>query len=436
MRKTAWLCSLLAAALVITAAGPGWADIKPGDIITKDNMAEAEEYLIPLTRWMLNVGMPMEIIETRHWEWPKKFKEATEKYAGQVKISEDGRDIYNYVSGAPFPEIDINDPLAGFKIMWNVQQKPWYIDNVGTEWIVELINSKGEIERTYGSSFWRRMMWTGRMYNEPMPVIPHNPPIRYTEQWGPIFIPNDLKGAGVLNFQYLPADQPDDSYMYLPELRRIRRISAANRSDAFWGTDFDIDSIWSWNAKLNYWTFRLLAEKEILELIHSGKYGDRSLWCFPRDGTQGIKAGLPCSKWEKRKVWIVEGIPTGYSQYAYSKKLIYADQELLGNPMLENYDQAGELWKFFFNVFNVTKSPYPGYPARPLEGGNYNYTDEWPFAPNGMMGDVQLNHVSPWDAPSGYSKPMDWRNEWYFNENVRINTPETFTISYLIQSAR
>jgi len=436
MRKTIWLYSLLAAALVISSAGLGWADVKPGDTVTKENMAQAEDLLIPLTRWMVNHGMPMKVIETRHYEWPKAYKEATEKYSGQVKLSEDGREMFNYVAGAPFPSIDINDPLAGYKVMWNVQQKPYYIDNVGTEWIVELINVKGEIERTYGSAFWRRMMWTGRLYNDPKPVVPHNPPLRYTEQWGPVFIPNDLKGAGTLNMQYLPADVPDDSYMYLPELRRVRRLSVSNRSDAFWGTDYDIDSIWAWNAKIGYWNFRVLAHKQILELVRSGKYGDRSIWCAPRDGQHGFVAALPCTKWEKRWVWIVEGVPTGYSQYAYGKKIVYADEEMLGNPMLENYDQGGELWKYFFNVFDITKKPYDGYPSRPLEGAKYNYTDEWFFAPNGMMGDVQLNHASPWDAPSGYTKPADWRNEWYFNESVRINTPETFTISYLIQSAR
>ena len=76
------------------------------------------------------------------------------------------------------------------------------------------------MERMYGSQFWRRMMWTGRLYTDPKPIVPNNPPMRYTEQFGPLFIPNDLKGAGVLNTRYLPTNIPDDSYMYLPELRR------------------------------------------------------------------------------------------------------------------------------------------------------------------------------------------------------------------------
>ena len=148
--------------------------------------------------------MPISIIATKKVEWPKAYRDATEKYASQVKLSADGRNIYNYVAGSPFPVIDPADPLAGFKLMWDHEQRPYIIDNIGTEWIVELINSKGELERKYASSFWRRMMWSGRLYTDPKPVIPHNPAVRYTEQWGPMFVPEDLKGAGVVNYRYLP----------------------------------------------------------------------------------------------------------------------------------------------------------------------------------------------------------------------------------------
>jgi hypothetical protein len=260
---------------IVSVTFSGWAsaDVEPGDVISKDNIDKAEALLIPTMKWFVNNGMKITVTPYRKIELPKLYQEATEKYSGQVKLSADGREIYNYVAGLPFPTIDPNDPLAGAKIMWNHEQKPTYIDNVGTEWITELVNNKGELERTYGSQYGRRMMWTGRLYTEPKPVIPHNPALRYTEQFGPLFIPNDLKGASALTFRYLGSDTPDDSYMYLPELRRVRRISVANRSDAFWGSDIDLDSVWGFASKVSYWTFRLLAEKEILAPVHSGKDG-------------------------------------------------------------------------------------------------------------------------------------------------------------------
>jgi hypothetical protein len=423
--------------LSLLVASPGPADVQPGEVVTKETMDKAEGLLIPTMKWFVQHGLTIPVTPYRKVELPQLYKEATEKYSGQVKLAADGRELYNYVAGLPFPQIDPNDPMAGAKIMWNHEQKPTYIDNVGTEWITELVNAKGELERTYGSQYGRRMMWTGRLYTEPKPVIPHNPAIRYTEQFGPLFIPNDLKGASALTFRYLSAEMPDDSYMYLPELRRVRRISVANRSDAFWGSDIDLDSVWGFASKVSYWTFRLLAEKEILAPVHSGKYGDRAAWCAQPDGRSGIAAFTPCNiNWEKRKVWVVEGIPTAYTQYAYSKRIMYPDKEFWNMNFDEMYDSGGELWKCWFNIFNFTTKPYEGYPTKPLDGGKYNYTDEWPFTPNGMMVDVQTAHATKWDAPSGYVKPSEWLTEWYFNEAVEINTTKAYSINYLIESAR
>ena len=152
--------------------------------------------------------------------------------------------------------------------------------------------------------------------------------------------------------------------------------------------------------------------------MHAGGYGKR-IACEPSDGTKGPRAFMPCGiNWEKRPVWVVEGLPTAYSQYAFSKRIMYIDKDTLGVIFMEAYDQGGELWRVFFNMFDYSKKPYEGYPARPLQGAKYNYEDEWAFDPHGMTADLQTTHGSPWDAPSGYSKPADWVNEWYFNEPV------------------
>ena len=242
----------------------------------------------------------------------------------------------------------------------------------------------------------------------------------------------------MLNNRYLGMDVPDDSYMYLPELRRVRRISVANRSDAFWGTDMDLDSLWGFNSKHSYWTFRVLAEKDILAPVHIGQYGSRNVWCAEPDGTSGITAFVPCRvPWERRSVLVTEGIPSAYSQYAYSKRIMYIDKDFWGMSFAEMYDQGGELWKFWFNLFNYVSSPYKGYPANRLEGAEYNYEDVWAFTPHGHGSDLQLAHATKWDGPSGYARSADeWTQEWYFNEQTPINTPEAFSVNFLIRSAR
>ena len=224
--------------------------------------------------------------------------------------------------------------------------------------------------------------------------------------------------------------------MYLPELRRVRRISVANRSDAFWGTDIDIDSIWYFNAKPGYWTWRILAEKDILMVAHSGLYQDRGVWGAQRDGSGGAVAFMWSEDvtWERRPVWVVEGLPTGYNQYAFSKRVIYVDREYYNGTFSDMYDQGGELWKSWTQVMNISKKPNTTYMSGPNPDGGYD--EEQVFTHNGGVMDMQLTHASMWDCPPGYKENYVPKYDWYFNTAKDWNTPETFTINYLIRSAR
>ncbi len=424
MQKLACLCRVLAITLVISCTGLAQAQVKPGDTIT-----QAEALLTPITRWMLQQGMPMEVIETKKVHWPKAYKEATEHYSSQVKLSADGKEIFNYVAGCPFPEVDLNDPLAGYKIMWNYEQKLY--DNSGSEVVDELVNSKGEVDRTF-PYLWRRMKWTGRLYLDPKPVVPHNPSIHRTDLYGPHLRPEwNASWAMYLVIRYLSPQAPDNHYLYDPAQRHVLNLSNAKRAQPMHG-DAGPDSWGGFNGKLSMWTFHVLAEKDILAVVHSGKYGDPSAWCAPRDGKHGILAALPCVSWEKRRVWVIEATPTGYRRdYPYSKRILYIDQNFFGLVLTEMYDQQGELWKGAVPCFFYTHKPYEGYPTNPISGGKYNYEDEWPFIPNGVIVDIQAVRATASDAPSGYKKPSEWRKEWYFNEGGPLNRPRLHTLSHL-----
>ncbi|MCP5208425.1 MAG: outer membrane lipoprotein-sorting protein [Hahellaceae bacterium] len=55
--------------------------------------------------------------------------------------------------------------------------------------------------------------------------------------------PANVKGTAFLTFDYADAKQDDDQWLYLPALRKVRRISAADRGDYFLGTDFTYEDI-------------------------------------------------------------------------------------------------------------------------------------------------------------------------------------------------
>jgi predicted RND superfamily exporter protein/outer membrane lipoprotein-sorting protein len=55
--------------------------------------------------------------------------------------------------------------------------------------------------------------------------------------------PANVRDTAFLTWDYAEADKEDDQWLYLPALRKVRRISAANRGDYFLGTDFTYDDI-------------------------------------------------------------------------------------------------------------------------------------------------------------------------------------------------
>jgi hypothetical protein len=101
-------------AVVAVVASAAHADVVPGDEITRANADQVKDLVSPGLMWCVKRGLPMTIVETKSVEWPKAYKEATEKYSGQVKLSADGPTVENYVAGQPFPNITPSDPQFAF----------------------------------------------------------------------------------------------------------------------------------------------------------------------------------------------------------------------------------------------------------------------------------------------------------------------------------
>ena len=55
--------------------------------------------------------------------------------------------------------------------------------------------------------------------------------------------PTNVKGTSFLTFDYPDSTVDDDQWLYLPALRKVRRISASDRGDYFLGTDFTYEDI-------------------------------------------------------------------------------------------------------------------------------------------------------------------------------------------------
>src|SRR3984893_12405685 len=109
---------------VLATASSTLAQVKPGDFITDENAAKVRDLVPPGQYLRITHGMSLKIIPTERIDWPPPYKEATEKYSAQVRLSNDGRSMVGYVAGQPFPDIDDNDPMVAVKIMWDNVFRP------------------------------------------------------------------------------------------------------------------------------------------------------------------------------------------------------------------------------------------------------------------------------------------------------------------------
>lgn len=118
--------------------------------------------------------------------------------------------------------------------------------------------------------------------------------------------PNDVKGTAFLSFTH--ATKPDDQWLYLPALKRVKRISSANKSGPFMGSEFAYEDISS--QEVEKYTYKWLRDEML-------------------DG---------------QEVFVVERYPE-YEHSGYKRMLTWVDKEIYMPLKVEFYDRKDALLK-------------------------------------------------------------------------------------------
>lgn len=71
--------------------------------------------------------------------------------------------------------------------------------------------------------------------------------------------PRDVKGTAFLSFSH-PVDA-DEQWLFLPELKRVKRISSRNKSGPFMGSEFAFEDLTSF--EIEKYTYKYLGEEEL-----------------------------------------------------------------------------------------------------------------------------------------------------------------------------
>jgi len=178
----------------------------------------------------------------------------------------------------------VASPLTGRDIMVMVDQAPDGDDRRSTIEMV-LINRRNKKRVRMMSSF-------GKDYGKD------------TKKLMGFKKPMDIKGTSFLSWEYDDPSRDDDKWLYMPALRKVRRISGASTNDYFMGSDFTYDD---------------MGDRNVDEDDHT-LIGEETM------------GGYAC--------WKIKSIPKE-DDSLYDEKIVWVSQKALKPIKAEYYDAQG-----------------------------------------------------------------------------------------------
>lgn len=118
--------------------------------------------------------------------------------------------------------------------------------------------------------------------------------------------PRDVKGTAFLSFTRIK--EPDDQWLYLPALERVKRISSANKSGPFMGSEFSYEDMSS--QEVAKYTYKWLRDESCGDAL-----------CF-----------------------VIEQYPV-YENSGYKRRIVWIDKENYIPWTIEFYDRKDSLLK-------------------------------------------------------------------------------------------
>jgi hypothetical protein len=263
----------------------------------------------PGVYYMVRHDMRMNIVPTERVDWPPPYREATEKYSAQVRLTSDHHSLLGYVAGQPFPLVDVNDPYVGTKVIWNNVFRPIQTDDYDLRFFdcQSVYTSPGRAQRViegFEVGHYAGYNLVGRTEVEPIPVDPDYKVSNrlWTFALYPLIAPENIRGFGEIRYRYGDPARGDDEWWWVPGSRRVRRMSEAMLSTATDAQTYDPDHYSGFNPKTEEYNYRFLGEKEMLACVHA--HHSPEVTC-PYDGG----ASACPENWEMRHMYIVEATP-------------------------------------------------------------------------------------------------------------------------------
>lgn len=337
------------------AGAPEFSD---GDTITHADADKLRAFVPPgYQDAMIFDGMEVRIVDAGDISPASVYKEATRKHQAGVVLSADGA-IENYVAGQPFDPttFSISDSNSGLKAAWNfayrwqheglkVKEVQWvWVRKGGSHDNHEIMNTQFKKLYGGGGSFERALAgpYQRVYFNFRSDLADQEYAVEGKWSQGTEFReltafeqPFDIAGTAFLILRHTDPRKADDSWAYLPSLRRVRRISVEVKYDSLLGTDHTLEDFYCFAGRVLEHDWKHMGTARILAVARSR---NRDTHYY------GPNGWTPKDDWALREVDVFQQIPKSES-HPYSHKYIMSDRQAGEAYYCNAFDKAGELWK-------------------------------------------------------------------------------------------
>lgn len=303
-------------------------------------------------------------------KWPGNHQKvrmaATKANKGKASLDEKGM-IHGYVNGFPFPGSE-----EGREIGWNFVKGRNYGDQTWITYYTTVVDKRGHTRYSYPETtyFW----WGGRLHGDQVPNWEPNPMGYDLFNHMGWFSPYDLRGMVNLVHRYLDPDKQDDQWMYITSLRRVRRLSAAQRWDKLpGGNDITYDSATGFQGKPTNYEWKYLGRKQLLA-GHNARARLTEI--------KGKPAGTIADQWYQRvNTKMVQYIPKIVS--SVSRAVMYLDPESWCCYYVDYYDKRGRPYMFYAHCWavdndgNISPEGFFVADVQRIHSSNNNTYDVW-----------------------------------------------------------
>jgi len=355
-------------ALFITSHG--FCDLAPGEVIDGTNWEKVQGLLPePTLRYVKEGKLQIEIGELDYdpaQQLPGYVLEAMKTNAGKYALDEHDWIVEKEtgkraekILGHPFPSIDPEDPKAATKIMYNTKYWGYVQGNFRMAFTQHFLSP---------TDYLRGVEAVGvNMYMDgnPKAMDLPNPDKVLKYQIFRATSPYDISGTAVLTWRYRDPTEEDNTFAYVPAIRRVRRMTPANRSDGMMGSDMASDDAGMYDGKVAAMEWKYLRKEELLvpfvrtgtDLIVQNEEGEwetsenvkEVVWGFEKEGWQGVPWAPLNVIWVKRPAYVVEVHPKD-PYYNYGIQYIWVDAQNWAPLHKIINDRANEFWKLSFHA--------------------------------------------------------------------------------------